>query len=82
MISDADAKTLAGSAELLRACDHALRLVTGRSRKTLPDNEAARAAAAELTQKILQLNFSAGLQSELDDSAMRVREIYERLLAE
>ena len=80
LLSAEDAKTLDESAELLRACDHALRLVTGRSRKTLPDNEAARAAATDLTQKILNRDLSGDLQTALQQSAAKVREIYNRIL--
>jgi glutamate-ammonia-ligase adenylyltransferase len=82
LLSAEDARILDQAAELLRACDHALRLVTGRSRKSLPDNEAARAAATELTERILRRKFAGGLQSELQQSAARVREIYERLLGD
>jgi len=82
LLSAEDARVLDEAAELLRACDHALRLVTGRSRKSLPDNEAARAAATDLTEKILRRKFASGLQSELQQSAARVREVYERLLAD
>ncbi len=80
LLAEEDAHTLDQAAELLRSCDHALRLVTGRSRKSLPENEAARAAATELTRKILGRNFPGELHDELQRSAARVREVYERLL--
>jgi glutamate-ammonia-ligase adenylyltransferase len=80
-LSSGDAGLLAAAAELYRAADHAIRLVTGRSRKTLTENETVRRAIAELCERILGREIKEGLSAELRESFIRVRDIYERVLA-
>jgi glutamate-ammonia-ligase adenylyltransferase len=80
-LSSGDAGLLAAAAELYRAADHAIRLVTGRSRKTLTENETVRRAISELCERILGREIKEGLSAELRESFIRVRDIYERVLA-
>jgi glutamate-ammonia-ligase adenylyltransferase len=74
-----DTKLLQRHADLLRTAEHAIRLVTGRPRKTLPVSGPARAACEQLCGKMLQCVFPGGLEAELHLTMLEVREIYERL---
>jgi glutamate-ammonia-ligase adenylyltransferase len=65
--------------DFLRTVEHAIRLVTGRARKTLPVSGPALAACEQLCGKMLQRDFPGGLESELQLTMIGVREIYERL---
>jgi [glutamine synthetase] adenylyltransferase / [glutamine synthetase]-adenylyl-L-tyrosine phosphorylase len=78
-LTKGDAAMLDHAGELLRTVDHVVRLVTGRSRKWLPTSEHARGVVEMLVPRILRRNFPKGLEAELDDTRVRVREIFERI---
>jgi len=80
-LSEADAQELDGAAELLRATEHLIRLVTGRTHKWLPLAEHARGSVEQLTAATLGRDFTAGLETELVASAGRVRTIFERVFS-
>jgi glutamate-ammonia-ligase adenylyltransferase len=69
------------AAELFRTVEHAVRLVVGKARKSLPGTEHGRCAAERLTFRLLRREFMGGLEAELARTMAAVRGIYERLLA-
>lgn len=69
--------TLCGAAMLYRTTDHVIRLVTGRARPELPEAEHARGAVEKLVNKILGQEPGKGLQAQLNQTAERVRAIFE-----
>ena len=79
-LNASDAAALQSAAELYRTVDHAIRLVTGRSRAWLPNNEAARKAITELCEKMLRQDLPAGLEAELHERFRQVRELFDRHL--
>jgi len=80
LINDADCASLDYSAEVLRTVDHVIRLVTGRTFKSLPPTEHGRAMTEQLSERLLQKQFSGGLESELRRLFASVREVFERLM--
>jgi glutamate-ammonia-ligase adenylyltransferase len=80
LLSNSDAAALDHAAELFRTVDHVLRLITGRASKGLPANEQSWAIAERLTRKILQREFPAGLEAELEEMRNQVRASYARIL--
>jgi glutamine synthetase adenylyltransferase len=80
-LSDPDCATLDYAAELLRTVDHVIRLVSGRARKVLPTAEHARETVEHLVASIMQRQFEAGLQNEMQRVFHEVRELYTRLIA-
>ncbi|MGE5724784.1 MAG: hypothetical protein ACM34G_06410, partial [Acidobacteriota bacterium] len=72
--------TLDRGAELFRAVEHAVRLVVGKARKSLPATEHGRCAAERLTTRLLRREFLGGLEAELARTMAEVREIYERVV--
>jgi glutamate-ammonia-ligase adenylyltransferase len=80
LIDSAVAEELLQAALLYRTVDHAVRLVTGRARPELPAAEHARHATESLVNKILNRPRRADLQSELELTAERVRQIFTKTL--
>jgi glutamate-ammonia-ligase adenylyltransferase len=72
---------LEGAAELFRTVEHAVRLVVGKARKSLPATEHGRCAAERLTTRLLRREFAGGLEQELARTFAEVRSIYERVVA-
>ncbi len=70
------------AAEFYRALEHAVRIATGRARKTLPVGEHAHSAVEELTTRILGRGFAEGVEAELRRTLGATRALYERLMAE
>ncbi len=81
LLQDAECGFLQEAAEFLRAVEHAVRLVTGRARKSLPVGEHARAATEELAARMLGRSFSGGLEAELRRRLEATRALYEHILA-
>ncbi len=75
-LSAADASELVASSLFLRTLEHAVRLVDGRSRKSLPVSEVALASTTALAASILQREFPEGLDVELRSTLERVRRIF------
>ena len=73
-------QVLDNASELLRATEHAIRLVDGRSRRSLPANEFALQSTQVLVSSILGSRFDAPLTSVLRTTTTQVREVYESLL--
>ncbi|HEY6971997.1 MAG TPA: putative nucleotidyltransferase substrate binding domain-containing protein [Candidatus Angelobacter sp.] len=67
------------AAMLYRTVDHAVRLVTGRARPELPAADHARKATEGLVNRAL--NRRNDLQGELEATAIKVREIFNRVLS-
>ncbi len=80
LLEDAEFGLLDGAAEFYRALDHAVRVVTGRARKTLPVGEHARGAVEELTAHILGRSLADGVEAELRRLLKATRTVYERLV--
>jgi glutamine synthetase adenylyltransferase len=80
LLSDADCATLDYAAELLRTVDHVIRLVSGRPRKVLPAAEHTRETVEQLVAEIMQRDFEAGLEIEMQRVFYAVRELYTRLV--
>jgi glutamate-ammonia-ligase adenylyltransferase len=79
-LGKADAAVLDHAAELLRTVEHVVRLVLGRARKWLPASEHPIRSTEKLTARILQRQFSEGLEVELMRTLGTVREVYERVM--
>ena len=82
LLDKSDAANLDRAAELLRTAEHAVRLVTGRAVKWLPNTEHAFKVTGELVARVLGRSFSEGLAVELERACAAVRSIYERVLSE
>ena len=82
LLAPKDAEILDHAAELLRTVEHAIRLVLGKARKTVPSAGPARKAVEELTMRV----FGNGcgrkdLDAILQRTHLSVREIYHRELS-
>ena len=71
--------TLDAAAELLRAVDHAIRLVTGRV-KGLPEAEHSHHVIERLVSKIVRRELSGGVEGELQRTADAVRALYDEIV--
>lgn len=80
LIDKSDAATLDHAAELLRTVEHMVRLVTGRASKWLPATEHAYKVTEELVGSALNRKFPNGLNSELTETLLLIRQVYERLM--
>ncbi len=80
LLSAADANQMLEAAQFLRALEHAVRLVTGRTRKSLPAAEGARQAVAELTARFLNREQRLDLPAELAGVQSSLRALYDRIL--
>jgi len=79
-LDKSDWVTLDSAGELFRAVEHAVRLVVGKARKSLPATEHGSHAAERLTGRLLRRDFAGGLAAELARTFAEVRSVYERLL--
>ena len=80
LLSEADCRRLDRHAELLRSAEHVVRLVSGRSRQTLPVAGPARAVCDGLCTQMMQREFPEGVDITLRFALVGVRKIYQRLL--
>jgi [glutamine synthetase] adenylyltransferase / [glutamine synthetase]-adenylyl-L-tyrosine phosphorylase len=80
LLGDAEFSLLNQAAEFYRALEHAVRLATGRARKTLPVGEHVRGAVEELASRMLDRGFEGGLEAELRRTLPAVRNLYEHLM--
>jgi [glutamine synthetase] adenylyltransferase / [glutamine synthetase]-adenylyl-L-tyrosine phosphorylase len=80
LLDNSVADELEQAALLYRTVDHAVRLVTGRARPDLPAAEHARQATENLVGRILSRHGNGDLQAKLEATAIRVRQIFTRLL--
>ncbi|MGE5204690.1 MAG: hypothetical protein ACM3PW_03680, partial [Chlamydiota bacterium] len=81
LLEEREWATLDRAAELFRTVEHAVRLVTGKARKSLPATEQGRRAAERLTARLLHRELAQGLEAELARAFKEVRDIWERLMA-
>jgi glutamate-ammonia-ligase adenylyltransferase len=81
VLSSEDAVQLDFAAEFLRATEHAVRLVTATTRKSLPNSDHGRAAVQQLVTRALKREIQHGMEQELRCTLSQVRALYERLLA-
>jgi glutamine synthetase adenylyltransferase len=79
-LGDADFGLLEQAAEFYRVLEHAVRLATGRARKTLPVGEHARAAIEELVRRAWGRALPDGVEPELDRTRKATRTLYEHLM--
>jgi glutamate-ammonia-ligase adenylyltransferase len=79
LLAEDDCRKLQYYTDVLRTVEHAIRLVTGRTRKTLPISGSARAACEQVCAKMLRRDFPEGLAITLRFALVGVREIYNRL---
>jgi glutamate-ammonia-ligase adenylyltransferase len=80
VLSQDDSRALIGAADLLRSVEHAIRLATGVSRKTLPASGHARDAVEALVRSSA-LTMACDLESTLACVRSEVRGIFERVMA-
>jgi len=80
VLAEEDWAALDGAAELFRTVEHVVRLVTGKTRKSLPATEHGRHAAERLTRRLLRREFVGGLEAELARTFTEVRQIYDRMM--
>ena len=80
-LDKSDATDLDHAAELYRTVEHAIRLVIGRTEKSLPAAPQARNNIERLTGEILHRQFPGGLQAELYHAFDYVRSAYEKIVA-
>jgi glutamate-ammonia-ligase adenylyltransferase len=81
LLGEAEHADLARAAELLRSLEHAVRLVTGRARKSLPVGGQALQATEEMVARVLKGSSPKGLEEELDRVFQGTRRIYEQLVS-
>ncbi|HET8667257.1 MAG TPA: hypothetical protein VFM10_04690, partial [Terriglobales bacterium] len=83
LLSIPDAQGLDSASELLRAVEHAIRLVLGKARKALPASGNMRQAVEDLTFASLNDSFSGhrDLSAVMQRAFLTVREIYARIVA-
>ena len=79
LLAEADHAVLDKAAELFRTVEHAVRLVVGKARKSLPATEYGRTATERLSARLLRREFDDGLEAELTRTFAEVRAIYERI---
>ncbi|MGZ4836318.1 MAG: [protein-PII] uridylyltransferase family protein [Terriglobales bacterium] len=79
-IGDAEFGLLDEAAEFYRVVEHAVRLATGRARKTLPVGEHARSAMEELVTRALGRGVAGGVEPELERTLKATRALYEHLM--
>ncbi|HEV2178273.1 MAG TPA: hypothetical protein VGW33_13900 [Terriglobia bacterium] len=79
-LADGDAGTLTAGAEFLRSLDHAIRLVTGRPARGLPEHVGHAEAVAALARRWGLVEEGATLAARLREVQQQVREVYRRLL--
>jgi glutamine synthetase adenylyltransferase len=80
VLEDSDCAALEYAAELFRTTDHFIRLVSGRSQKSMPASEHDREIVSRLVARALEQEFTGGLECELDRERGEVRGIFERLV--
>jgi [glutamine synthetase] adenylyltransferase / [glutamine synthetase]-adenylyl-L-tyrosine phosphorylase len=79
-LGDAEFGLLDQAAEFYRVVEHAIRLATGRARKTLPVGEHARSAVEELVVRALGRSLPGGVEAELKRTLDATRTLYEHLM--
>jgi glutamate-ammonia-ligase adenylyltransferase len=79
-LGDAEFGLLDEAAEFYRVVEHAIRLATGRARKTLPVGEHARRAVEELAARTLGRSLPGGVEAELERTLDAIRTMYEHLM--
>ncbi|HZR32847.1 MAG TPA: hypothetical protein VFA76_13460 [Terriglobales bacterium] len=80
LLAEDDYVLLEEAAELMRTVEHVVRLVVGRSRKTLPATEHARRITERLTARILSRDLVGGLDAELARTFHGVRQVFDRII--
>ena len=80
LLGEAEFGLLDEAAEFYRALEHAIRIVSGRARKTLPVGEHARGAVEELASRMLGRSLQGGVEAELQRTLVATRALYEHLM--
>jgi [glutamine synthetase] adenylyltransferase / [glutamine synthetase]-adenylyl-L-tyrosine phosphorylase len=80
LLGEAEFALLDEAAEFYRALEHAIRIVSGRARKTLPVGEHARGAVEELASRMMGRGFEGGVEAELKRTLKATRNMYECLM--
>ena len=80
-LQESDSAALDQAAEFFRTVEHAVRLVVGKARKSLPATEHGHCAAERLVTRLLRREFMGGLEAELARTMAEVRGIYDRVVA-
>ena len=80
LLGDADCATLDYAAEFLRSLDHVIRLVKGRARTAPPEGEHDSEVVERLVGRILQADFSAAIEQELNRVRTEVRAAFNKLM--
>jgi glutamate-ammonia-ligase adenylyltransferase len=80
LLEASDCALLEDAAEFFRALEHAVRLVTGRARKSLPVGEHARHATEELVARALGRGLAGALESELYSRMEATRTVFRHIL--
>ncbi len=80
LLGEAEFALLDEASEFYRALEHAIRIVSGRARKTLPVGEHARGAVEELASRMLGRSLQGGVEAELKRTLVATRALYEHLM--
>ena len=80
LLGEAEFGLLDEAAEFYRALEHAIRLATGRARKTMPVGEHAHSAVEELASRMLGRSWQGGVEAELKRTLVATRALYEHLM--
>jgi len=80
LVNVEDCNVLSGGANFLRSVDHAVRLVTGKPVEGLPERRGHAEVVEELARRWRLIAGSEILASTLQETRLRVREIYNRLV--
>jgi glutamine synthetase adenylyltransferase len=81
VLSSTDAAQLDYAAEFLRATEHAVRLVTASTRKSLPTSDHGCEAVQELVCRAVRREIHNGIEQELRSTLNQIRALYDRLIA-
>ncbi len=81
VLSSTDAAQLDYAAEFLRATEHAVRLVTASTRKSLPTSDHGCEAVQELVYRAVRREIHNGIEQQLRSTLNQIRALYDRLLA-
>lgn len=81
LLSENCVRTLDEAAELFRTVEHTVRLVVGRTRRSLPGGGQPRDAVESLVRAILRRDYHKGLEAAIQAAMLDVRKIFNQVVS-